>query len=93
MLIDFGIIFIDFCVFSCNEICKSPKSLWAKRNDKKLQEQADNCRNMQKPHANNNADIKTSIDILQFVERNQLQQTPSYKMGGGGNRAAWRIQI
>ena len=24
---------------------------------------------------------------------NQLQQTPSYKMGGGGNRAAWRIQM
>ena len=48
---------------------------------------------MQKSNANNNADIKTSIDNLQFAERNQLQQTPSYKIGGGGARAARRIQI
>ena len=34
-----------------------------------------------KNNANNNADIETSINDLQFVERNQLQQTPSYKIG------------
>ena len=59
----------------------------------KLQEQTDYFRNMQKPKANNYADIKTSIDNLQFPQRNQLQQTPSYKIGGGGARAARRIQI
>ena len=48
---------------------------------------------MQKTNANNNADIKTSVDELQFAKRNQPHQTPSYKMGGGGNRAARRIQI
>ena len=48
---------------------------------------------MQKSTANNNAGIKTSIDNLQFAERNQLQQTRSYKIGGGGARAARRIQI
>ena len=48
---------------------------------------------MQKPNANNYADIKTSVDNLQFPQRNQLQQTPSYKIGGGGARAARRIQI
>ena len=30
---------------------------------------------------------------LQPPKRQQLQQTPSYKIGGGGTRAAWRIQI
>ena len=49
--------------------------------------------NMQKPNANNYADIRTSIDKLQLAERYQLQQTPSYKIGGGGARAARRIQI
>ena len=48
---------------------------------------------MQKSDANNHANIKKSIDNLQFAERNQLQQTPSYKIGGGGARAARRIQI
>ena len=40
-----------------------------------------------------NADTKTLIDHLQFVECNQLQQTPISKYGGGGARAAWRIRI
>ena len=40
-----------------------------------------------------NADTKTLIDNLQFAECNQLQQTPIYKYGGGGARAAWRIRI
>ena len=40
-----------------------------------------------------NADTKTLIDHLQFTECNQLQQTPIYKYGGGGARAAWRIRI
>ena len=48
---------------------------------------------MQKSNANNNADIKTSIENLQVAERNQLQQTRSYKKGGGRARAARRIRI
>ena len=40
-----------------------------------------------------NADTKTLIDNLQFAECNQLQQTPIFKYGGGGARAAWRIRI
>ena len=48
---------------------------------------------MQNSNANNNADIRTSVDELQLAKRNQPHQTPSYKMGGGGNRAARRIHI
>ena len=48
---------------------------------------------MQKSNATQNADIKTPIDYLQFAERKQLQQTPSFKYGGGGARAARRIRI
>ena len=33
------------------------------------------------------------FDNLQAAECNQLQQTPIYKIGGGGARAARRIQI
>ena len=40
-----------------------------------------------------NADTKTLIDHLQFTECTHLQQTPIYKYGGGGARAAWRIRI
>ena len=40
-----------------------------------------------------NADTKTLIDNLQFAECSQLQQTPIFKYGGGGARAAWRIRI
>ena len=61
--------------------------------DGKHQEHADNFRNLQKINASKNADIKAPIANLQVAERNQPHQTPSYEMGGGGNRAAWRIQI
>ena len=40
-----------------------------------------------------NAYTRTLIDTLQFTKCNQLQQTPIYKYGGGGARAAWRIRI
>ena len=40
-----------------------------------------------------NADTKTLIDHLQFTECTHLQQTPIYKYGGGGARAARRIRI
>ena len=46
-----------------------------------------------KLNASKNADIETSIDNLQIAERSQPQQTPSYKIGGGGARAARRIRI
>ena len=76
--VDSDIIFIDFSACFCNEICRSPKSLCTKRNDENFKNKQTNGRNMQKSNANNNADIKTSIDNLQFAERSQLQQTPSY---------------
>ena len=84
---------MDFGVAFCSNICRPPKPPGTKRTDGKQQKQAENCRNMQKSNANNNADIKTSIENLQLAERNQLQQTPSYKIGGGGARAARRIRI
>ena len=40
-----------------------------------------------------NADLKTPIDNLPFAERRQPPQTQSYILGGGGARAARRIQI
>ena len=40
-----------------------------------------------------NAKIKTPIENLQAAECNQLQLAPIYKIGGGGARAARRIQI
>ena len=64
-----------------------------KRNNGKRQEHADKCKNMQKTNATNNALIKTPIENLQAAECNQLQQTPIFKIGGGGARAARRIQI
>ena len=64
-----------------------------KRNDGKHQEHADIRRNMQKSNARKNADIKIADKNLQAPECRQLQQTPIYKMGGGGTRAARRIQI
>ena len=48
---------------------------------------------MQKSIVNKNADIKTPIDNLSITKRKQLQQTPHPKVGGGGARAARRIQI
>ena len=64
-----------------------------KRNSGKRQEHADNCRNMQKSNATNNADIKTPIENLRAAECNQLQQTPIIKIGGGGARAARRHHL
>ena len=40
-----------------------------------------------------NAAIKTPIGNLQAAECKQLQQTPIYKIGGGGARAARRIRM
>ena len=37
--------------------------------------------------------VRTSIENLQAAECNQLQRTPSSKIGGGGARAARRIRI
>ena len=48
---------------------------------------------MHKLNASKNADIEHLIDILQSTERKQLHQTSIYKIGGGGARAARRIQI
>ena len=48
---------------------------------------------MQRLDASKNTDIKTLIDHLHAAVRNQLQQTPSSKIGGGGARAARRIRI
>ena len=57
------------------------------------QEPADICKNMQKSNARKNADIKIADKNLQATDCRQLQQTPIYKIGGGGARAARRIQI
>ena len=48
---------------------------------------------MQKSNATRNADTNTPTQNLQAAECKQLQQTPIYKIGGGGARAARRIQI
>ncbi len=48
---------------------------------------------MQKLNASKNADIKIPTDNLPIAERSQLQQAPIVQNGGGGTRAAWRIQI
>ena len=59
-------------------------------NVKNMQINAEICK---KTSATKNADIKTLIDNLQAAECNQLQQTPIFKIGGGGARAARRIQM
>ena len=90
---DLGIIFEDFGILFYNKNCRSPEPPGTKRTDGKHQEHAGNCRNMQMLNASKNADSKTPIDYLEFVECSQLQQTPSFKHGGGGARAARRIRI
>ena len=89
----FGIYFRGFWLLFCSSICRMPTPPGTKRNNGKRQEHADNCRNMQKSNATNNANIKTPIENLQAAECNQLQQTPIFKIGGGGARAARRIRI
>ena len=76
-----------------HSICRMRTPPGTKRNNGKRQEHADNCRNMQKSNATKNAYIKTPIENLQAAECNQLQRTPIFKIGGGGARAARRIQI
>ena len=90
---DCGIIFDRNRTHFCKNISRSPKPPGTKRIDGKPKERANNFRNMHKLNASKNADIEHLIDILQSTERKQLQQTPSYKVGGGGARAAWRIRI
>ena len=70
-----------------------PTPLCTKRNNGKRQEHVCNSRIVRKSNANKNAQIKTPIEILQAAECRQLQQTPIYKYGGGGARAARRIRI
>lgn len=86
-------IFQGFWIRFCNSICRMPTPPGTKRKKGKRQEHADNCRNMQKSNATNYANIKTPIEDLQAAECNQLQQTPTFKIGGGGARAARRIRI
>ena len=90
---DFGIKFDGFRMHFCNKIGKAPKPTGTKRIDGKHQGDTDACRNIHKLNASKNADIKHLIDILLFAERKQPQQTPSFKIGGGGARAARRIRI
>ena len=90
---DLGIIFQEFWLLFCSSICRMLTPPRTKRNDGKHQEHADICRNMQKSNARKNADIKIADKNLQAPECRQLQQTPIYKIGGGGARAARRIQI
>ena len=90
---EFGIIFRGFWSRFCSSICRMPTPSGTKRNNGKRQEHADNYRNMQESNATKNAQITTPIENLQAAECNQLQQTPIYKYGGGGARAAWRIRI
>ena len=89
----FGHHFSRICLLFCSSICRVPTPHGTKRNDGKRQEHAGNCRNMQKLSATKNSDIETPIENLQAAECNQLQQTPIFKIGGGGARAARRIQI
>ena len=90
---DLGIIFQEFWLLFCSSICRMLTPPRTKRNDGKHQEHADIRRNMQKSNARKNADIKIADKSLQVTECRQLQQTPIYKIGGGGARAARRIQI
>ena len=90
---DVGIIFDRNRKHFCKNISRSPKPPSTKQIDRKPQEHANNFRNMHKLNASKNADIKHLIDILQFTERKQLQQTPNSKVGGGGARAARHIRI
>ena len=48
---------------------------------------------MQTASQNKDASTKTPILNVQIAKRQQLQQTPIDKYGGGGARAAWRIRI
>ena len=53
-----------------------------------------NSRNLSKHKSSNtNAAIENPIDNWQSPKRRQLHQTPIYKIGGGGARAARRIRI
>ena len=92
-LMDVGIIFDRNRKHFCKNISRSPKPPSTKQIDRKPQEHANNFRNMHKMNASKNADIEHLIGILQSTERKQLHQTSIYKIGGGGARAARRIQI
>ena len=59
-------------------------------NIKNMQISAEICKRQTKIK---NVDTKTLIDNLQLAECRQLHQTPIFKYGGGGARAAWRIRI
>ena len=48
---------------------------------------------MQTASLNKDASTKTPIVNIQIAKRQQLQQTPIDKYGGGGARAARRIRI
>ena len=58
--------------------CKIPAENWQRT-----------CERLVRTHAH----LETVCDILQFPKRHQRNKTASYKSGGGGVRAAWRIRI
>ena len=91
--IDFGINFKAFRTYFAIRLADCQHRLTRSEltaNIKNIQISAEIC----KSHTQiKNADTKTLIDHLQFTECTHLQQTPIYKYGGGGARAAWRIRI
>ena len=64
-----------------------------KRNNGKRQEHADNFRNMQTSNARRNKSPKLRSRICKLQNAISCNKRPSPKKGGGGNRAAWRIQM
>ena len=83
----------DFGSFFATDFFRPPRLPRTKQLDRKLQEHASKFKNMQTASLNKDASTKTPILNVQIAKRQQLQQTPIDKYGGGGARAAWRIRI
>ena len=78
LLLDCCIILDDFFFFFCSN--SSIKNMQISQKSPKVE------RKQKRRH-------QTSIENLQAAKCNQLQRTPSSKIGGGGARAARRIRI
>ena len=83
----------DFGSFFATDFFRPPRLPRTKQLDRKLQEHASKFKNMQTASPNKDASTKTPILNVQIAKRQQLQQTPIDKIGGGGARAARRIRI
>ena len=83
----------DFGSFFATDFFRPPRLPRTRQLDRKLQEHASKFKNMQTASLNKDTSTKTPILNVQIAKRQQLQQTPIDKYGGGGARAARRIRI